>query len=261
MAPNNNDTHSFEPVEVVDIDIGFDEEDDDDEDEGGEGWLASYSDMMTDLMAIFVILFSFAMMNQSQQATIAQKAESALEEVQGEIAEGVGSGTGNYQLESEFDEIFELIRQEIDESGYSESIQLEKSDGFITFRFKDNVLFYPDSPVMRESSSGILQYMGDLLLSVDAGIDSIEISGFTANVGNSDPSNFFSWELSSDRAISVLKFFALTCNLPESKMFVSGYSHYRPIAGNDTEEDRSLNRRVEVKIVRTKASDVQILDK
>ncbi len=262
MAINRNDTTTLQSTENIDFDLDFDDDDDDEEEEGGDGWLASYSDMMTDLMAIFVILFSFAMMNQAQQATIAKDAKEALQETQAAEGELDGSsGTGVYHLESEFDEIYELIKKKINESGYSDSIQLEKSEGAITFRFKDNVLFYPDSPVMRESSYDILNYMGDLLYSVNAGIDGMEISGFTARVSEDSKTNFFSWELSTGRAQSVLEFFVKNCDLPQSKMVVSGYSHHRPIASNDTEEGRSLNRRVEVKIIRTKVTDDILIER
>ena len=234
-----------------DLDLDLDFEDDDDGDEkAAPSWLSSYSDMMTDLMAIFGVLFAFAMMATSQEN---QDIREEMQTVREQAGLSVEAGEGSYQLEDEFDEVYEQIKNKIAEGGYSESILLEKEDGYINFRFKDNLLFYPDSAVMRESSFDILRYMGDLLLGVDSGIDSIEISGFTAKVGDESPGNFFSWELSSDRAISVLKFFSTECSLPQSKMFVSGYSHYRPVAENDTEEDRSLNRRVEVKIVRSKA--------
>lgn len=226
--------------------------DDDDDDSGSEksapAWLSSYSDMMTDLMAIFVVLFAFTMMATSQQN---QQMKQQLEDSQNSVSASLGEEGGKIpETESKLDEVFEQIRQKIERDGYSDSIQLEKTDGYITFRFKDNVLFYPDSPIMLGSSFNILKYIGDMILSVDSEVDAIEISGFTAEVSTESETNFFAWELSSDRAISVLKFFSMNCSLPQAKMSISGYSHYRPVANNDSEEGRSLNRRVEVKIVR-----------
>ena len=232
------------------------DEDDDEEEQSSPSWLASYSDMMTDLMAIFVILFAFAMITTSHENKVIKEqlhqaeAQTAVSAVSAEE-----SGVPEISRPSdELDEVYEKIRKKIAEGGYSESILMEKQDSYINFKFKDNLLFYPDSATMRESSSGILRYMGTLLLSVDSEIDSIEISGFTADAGAVSSGNYFSWELSSDRAISVLKFFSADCKLPQSKMFISGYSHYKPVAGNDTEQDRSLNRRVEVKIVRANSA-------
>ena len=163
-----------------------------------------------------------------------------------------GAAPGGNAAPDELDGVYEKIKNKISEGGYAESILLEKQRGYINFKFKDNLLFYPDSAAMRESSFDILQYMGDLLRGVDSEIDSIEISGFTAEAGKVSSGNYFAWELSSNRAISVLKFFSSKCSLPQSKMFIAGHSYYQPVAGNDTEKGRSLNRRVEVKIVRSK---------
>lgn len=236
---------------------------DDDDDEGGESWLASYSDLVTDLMAIFVLLFSWAMISQSytsqasnntNSAGAADKTAISSEANSSSVSDTINTDDGTslegYQnVDDEFDQIYLTIKEKIEESGYSDSIIIEKSTEYIKFRFNDNVLFYPDSPAMRETSFDILKYMGDLLYSVDDLIMSIEIGGHTATTGEKT-SSFFSWELSSGRAIAVLKFFVNTCSLPESKMVVSGYSKYQPVASNDTEETRAQNRRVEVKITR-----------
>lgn len=257
MAGGNGDSgRDGKNVDDEDLDLDFDDDDDDEDEKASPSWLNSYSDMMTDLMAIFVILFAFAMMATSQQnRQIKQQLEDSQNSVTTSIAEEVETyqttaGTDVYETESQFDEVFEQIEQRIKKDGYADSIQLEKANGYITFRFKDNVLFYPDSPVMRESSFNILKYIGDMILSIDSEVDAIEISGFTAKVTKESDTDFFAWELSADRAISVLKFFVANCQLPQAKMFISGYSHYRPVADNDSEEGRSLNRRVEVKIVR-----------
>lgn len=244
---------------------------DDSDDEGSADWLTSSSDLMTNMLAIFAMLFSLALLTQGAKSSVnAANATDAGENANngGQNSEIVSTeapnsavsdliDTGNgAQLEGysdaiddEFDKIFLTIKQKIEESGYSDSIILEKSTEYIKFRFNDNVLFYPDSSTMRETSFDILKYMGDLLYSVDDLIMSIEIGGHTATTGEKT-SSFFSWELSSDRAISVLKFFVNNCSLPESKMVVSGYSRYQPVASNDTEETRAQNRRVEVKITR-----------
>lgn len=224
--------------------------DDDNDGEEAPAWLTSYSDMMTDLLAIFVILFSFAMMAVAQQNyTLKTELEEA-EDVASLSAEEQGGSGGTDQVASDFDKIYEAIKEKVNESGYADTILLDKTDEYINFRFKDTVLFYPDSPTMRETSFDILQYMGDLLLSVDSSIDTIEISGYTAKVGEDVSTNYVAWKLSADRAISVLNFFVSNCDLPQSKMSIAGYSHYRPVADNDNEENRSQNRRVEVKITR-----------
>lgn len=72
----------------------------------------------------------------------------------------------------------------------------------------------------------------------------IEISGHTDNVG-SDKTNL---KLSNDRAKSVVAYL-IKKGIPESRLEYKGYGESQPIAGNDTPEGRSQNRRVEFKVI------------
>ena len=57
------------------------------------------------------------------------------------------------------------------------------------------------------------------------------------------PSN---WELSLARAGRVARFLIDDTKLPASQFSVSGYSFYRPVVPNTNEENRTINRRVEI---------------
>lgn len=211
-----------------------------------ESWLTSYSDMMTDLLAIFVILFSFAMMAVAQQNYTMRADISELE------AQSTGQiSSGSPVQDAEFDRVYEAIQAKINDDGYGDAIELERGREFISFKFNDNLLFYPNSPTLRENSYDILNYIGDLMLSIEDHIKTFEFNGHTARIGEDSKTDFFTWELSADRAIAVLKFFVAECDLPQSKMVIAGFSHHYPVASNETEEEKALNRRVEVKIIRT----------
>jgi chemotaxis protein MotB len=306
MILNNENLRSIQKMEEPEDEEGaidFDEEDEDEE--GGESWMGSYADLITDLMAVFVILYAFAAMSTAHQnkalktenKSISEQSQQIKEEIQdiigkvqemkknsgaegtdgskglnseeileqvGELLEslgamagiGINNATGSEDaagkqmtdIKNQFDSIYELIKNKISEGGYSDMIELKKGDGFYTFRFKDNLLFYPDSPNMRSESFEIVEYIGDLLKSVENAVESIEIAGHTADVG--PDINFFSWKLSANRAITILEFLIKNSNLPESKMLIAGYSKNKPVAGNETESDRALNRRVEMKVYR-----------
>ena len=73
----------------------------------------------------------------------------------------------------------------------------------------------------------------------------ISINGHTDNTGSDD----YNLRLSLERANSVKKFL-VNNGIAERRLFVSGYGKTKPIAPNDTEEGRSLNRRIEVIITK-----------
>ena len=78
------------------------------------------------------------------------------------------------------------------------------------------------------------------------------ISGHTDNVPIATAQYPSNWELSSARAVSLMRgVMAVQPSLNPARFSALGYSEYRPIASNDTEEGRAQNRRVEVFIARS----------
>jgi chemotaxis protein MotB len=246
----------------------------DDEKQSGDRWLMTYSDMMNNLLVLFMVLYAMSIMDMSKFDALARELSNAFsdapmtnstvhlnyneliplakEELEKDADVTLDEQKEQNKLDekkAEFDKVYQIIKQKIKENGYEELLIVEKGEDFIKFRFGDNVLFYPDSPIIKNNDIEVLSFIGDILLEMDPLVQTIEIGGHTATTGE-PTSSFFSWELSSQRSISVLKYLVQKCKLPESKMSISGYSRYHPIAGNDTEENRQLNRRVEIKITR-----------
>ena len=54
------------------------------------------------------------------------------------------------------------------------------------------------------------------------------------------------WELSSARALEVVKYLSAISGIDEGKFSALGYGEFRPIASNESAEGRSKNRRVEI---------------
>ena len=57
------------------------------------------------------------------------------------------------------------------------------------------------------------------------------------------PSN---WELSTARAVTVLRYFIETYGISSKRLAAEGFAEYHPIAPNDSIENRAQNRRVEI---------------
>ncbi|MFA6730251.1 MAG: flagellar motor protein MotB [Eubacteriales bacterium] len=151
----------------------------------------------------------------------------------------------------DLDEFLNKITTIIEAKGYQEQIIVERVDEYIYFRFKEGVLFQPDLAVLKKDSYGVLGFVSDILNEAYAEIDRIEISGHTAWVEiDTDSNNFASWELSCKRALTVLKFLVAECGLPKEKMSASGFSSTHPYSNGSTEEEKQLNRRVEIRISR-----------
>jgi len=90
--------------------------------------------------------------------------------------------------------------------------------------------------------AGILKNVKDKQIIVEGHTDNVPISSFLAS---KFPSN---WELSSARAISVVRFLQQN-GIDPSFLGATGYGEFRPISPNDTEDNRAMNRRVEIILI------------
>lgn len=54
------------------------------------------------------------------------------------------------------------------------------------------------------------------------------------------------WELSTARATSVVRYMIHGLKMDPQRISAAGFAHYRPVAGNDTRDDRAKNRRIRI---------------
>lgn len=106
----------------------------------------------------------------------------------------------------------------------------------------NNVWFVQSKPVLLSTSYGELNRLVQILK--DNPTIKIEISGHTDNVG--DPKQ--NQKLSEDR-VKAIKKYLIDNGISASRLSGKGYGSSKPIASNDREETRRLNRRVEFTIV------------
>ena len=74
----------------------------------------------------------------------------------------------------------------------------------------------------------------------------IRVEGHTDNWQIRGGKYASNWELSSARALEVVKYLSAVSGIDEGNFSALGYGEFRPIADNNSEEGRSINRRVEI---------------
>jgi OmpA-OmpF porin, OOP family len=106
----------------------------------------------------------------------------------------------------------------------------------------NNIFFDFDKFVLREKSKTELKKIISFL---NAYPDiKIEIEGHTDNVGSAQ----YNLELSRNRALSVYEYL-MENNVADNRVYYKGYGMEKPIATNETEEGRQMNRRIAFKIL------------
>ena len=241
--------------------------------ENSERWLLTYSDMITLLLALFIILYSSSTINEKKLQELAKNFHSALNNTgtsqgtgtgggsgNGNVLSvkpsssgassgaGAGTGTGRIAADKALDEVYNTLQNYITQNHLQDQIGLENTSTYIQIHLKDVVMFEPNSPDMLASSDPIMKEIEGAMAKVYDYVDHITISGHTADVVvHSTQSDQISWKLSTDRAVTVLNSL-IGFGLKQDKLSIQGYSHFMPVASNDTEEGQAKNRRVEITI-------------
>lgn len=165
--------------------------------------------------------------------TLTERAAQIAREKEAEIA----------KLTATYDNLVKDLKKEI-EAG---EIQVTQFRDLLTVNLVDKILFDSGRTDIKPRGLEILQRVGDILKGV--GGKEIRIEGHTDNVpigaalAQRFPTN---WELSTARATTVARFLQEKVGISPGKLSAAGYSQFRPVAGNDDEEGRRLNRRIEI---------------
>lgn len=234
------------------------------EEEAGEAWLLPYSDLMTLLLALFIALFAMSQTDSSKLQALAQAFTAAFNMGGPSFFSGMGpsmsmpstpssgaeSSNSAYMEENEnLREAQEKLEQYIKENNLEDQVSTELTEDGLMIRLKEKALFASGSASLQGQAEQIVPVIAALLSSLP---ERVTISGHTDNVPISTAQFPSNWELSSSRAVNLMRgLMGAQPSLNPARFSALGYSEYRPIASNDTEEGRAQNRRVEVFIARS----------
>jgi chemotaxis protein MotB len=107
----------------------------------------------------------------------------------------------------------------------------------------DKVLFDEGSYKIRLSSYGFLEKLCEI---INQDKYPVKITGHTDNREADEKTPHSNWEISSLRALEVLKFFVVIGKVAPMRLTAYGCGEHRPIASNKTRQTRAQNRRVDI---------------
>lgn len=231
---------------------------------GAPAWMVSFADLQQLLLVFFILLFSMSTTDEQKFNAVMQSLSDALGTEGLGLTEN-GESTLNYtgtpesllealvnqknaQLEKELEEVQEYLNTNtLDGEFLSEFISASKSEEGIVLTIKDIVLFDSGSAEIKTNAKKLLDKLSPLIEHKDS---NIRVEGHTDNVQLSGDSKYENnWELSTARATNVVAFILEQKMIDASKVSVSGYGEYKPVAENDTAENKSKNRRVDIILI------------
>lgn len=221
--------------------------------EEGGSWMDTYGDMVTLLLCFFVMLYAISAVDQGKFEILVKSLNpnAIVADPSGGVnAENRGDYLQLTDVPDDFGELYDAIKAEVEKNELSDSIEVKKGDGFTFITFASNIVFDPNSYILKDEIKSVLDDLCNILATYDGDIQQIQILGHTAEVnpGESNVSN--DRFLSSNRAAAVLVYMQEKNVIEPVKLISIGYGQYRPIADNTTAEGRAKNRRVELLITK-----------
>lgn len=220
---------------------------DDQEEPSSPAWMVTYGDMMTLLLCFFVLIISFSNIDEIRFSLSMRALQGALG-IMPRMSR-VLETEKPWMMDTEIVEKMKLTEnmEELNRLakalGFQEEMTYELSEGTMLIRLRSKVLFGLGSSNLRREAFDILTALGNTIK--EHNVKNVIIGGHTDNLPISTAEFPSNWELSTARALSVVKFMIDSVNVAPGKLVAAGYSQYQPIRANDTPEHRAENRRVE----------------
>ena len=126
------------------------------------------------------------------------------------------------------------------------------------FVFQSEVLFAPGQANIGATGQQQLSQLAVALADIAAKIPDdinwvLQVDGHTDNLPVRAGRYADNWDLSTERALSVVRFL-VSQGVPAARLAATGYGEFQPLTSGDTSEDRRLNRRIELKITQRVAA-------
>jgi len=243
-----------------------------------ERWLVSYADFITLMFAVFVMLYAMSIVDQKKMEEVQASIQSSFSGPQtltpalkvignkdfGLIPEAVEQPVPSQAQDEaaaaaeaqEFSEIKKEVQDNLQGYGAKNEVQLTINERGLVISLKE-AGFFPSGMAKVEAQA--LPLLDKIATSISRYPNTFRIEGHTDNVAINSAAFPSNWELSTARANSIVHYLIEKHGFKGSKLSVTGYGEYRPIADNATEEGRKLNRRVDIVMLSRKGAQGEAL--
>ncbi|CAH1222123.1 Motility protein B [Paenibacillus plantiphilus] len=247
------------------------------EEHADETWLIPYADLLTLLLALFIVLYAMSSVDNKKFEDMSKAFNIAFSTGVGVLDNTTVVETGQQmddankdkkrsddedqkkkeekerqalmqQEQEDLEKLKKQIDQYIQSNGLTTQLDTKLNQSQLMLTISDNALFPSGSATLKPDSRSLAGAVANMLKQYPE--YEIIVAGHTDDqpISNREFSN--NWELSFQRAYNFMEI--LLNNSKHDPKLISpiGHGEYRPVDTNDTVLGRSKNRRVEVSIIR-----------
>lgn len=211
---------------------------------GAPAWMTTFADMVTLLLTFFVLLLSMAQLDKVKFS----EASGSLKGAFGVMMSSSSTEVSQPRIvdfapmdDDLASRLYQRMMTQMHRLRLEEDMELVKDRGAVVLRINASLLFDSGETRIKQEAYPVLEKVAKMIQPLPL---NLRIEGHTDSrpIYGRDMTN---WDLSAQRAVSVLRLLANRSSFPLDRMAAVGYGAERPLAPNDTEENQALNRRVE----------------
>lgn len=207
-------------------------------------WLCTFNDLMTLLMVFFMMIFSLGSLDKMdiRSARIYLQSGLGIFDAGQKTSIGIIEPLSNYDIGTAT--FTKQLEESIETLDSEPGIEVIYTDEGIVISLDETVLFKSGSADINPDGFVVLDNIAATILNAISNLICIEGHTDSDPIQNDKfPSN---WELSTARSVNVLKYLAEKGKVSSKRLSAVGYGESKPLVSNNSDENKSKNRRVEI---------------
>ncbi len=218
-------------------------------------WLLTYADMITLLLALFIILFSISTISRVKYQALVHDVSGGFNNEYAINSPPNGGTTGDktgQAGDANLQKIQHKIQAYITQKKLQQNVQTRiDRRGLVISILSDKAQYDSGSADLKSS---LLPLLDQLKAPLAKTRNDIRVEGNTDNVPIANAQFASNWDLSAARATGVTRYLIERDGVKPTRISLAGYAEYRPAHPNDNETDRQLNRRVDIVILNAEST-------
>lgn len=195
--------------------------------ESAPQWQTIYCSLMLLLLVLFLMLISYSAIDQERWPQI----------------KNMTSPPDMAKQSPEMDRAMQAMTAMAHDAGMNDQLSIERTAEGFKAVIPNPVLFASGDTALNRS---VYAVMDGIIKVAQRNQLAIQIEGHTDDVPINTAAFPSNWELSTMRAVNILRYLQKHGGIPANRLSAVGYAEYRPVASNDTDEGRRSNRRIEI---------------
>lgn len=242
-----------------------------------ERWMVSYADFITLMFALFVVMFASSQTDRAKAKQISESVQHALDKrhmsaVVAAILGGTANerGPGNAQRKGpggaqkaveeqkrpgvDLAPSLEFLVRELQKEIRSGQVQVAMQSRGMVVSLKQAAFFPSGEDTIAPDMYPAIE---KVVAAISRLPNPVRLEGHTDSVPIHNSRFRNNWDLSAARSIAMLELLTTRFGIGRDRLAVAGYAETIPVASNDTEEGRAMNRRVDIVVLSPQATGME----